>query len=72
MWFLLMKKFYAEHRNENLAPSLALARAQRWLRDLSDDDAKTELGFVPQTVGSEPHRPFSNPYYWAAFTLTGL
>jgi CHAT domain-containing protein len=70
--FLIMKKFYAGYIRDGLKPILALAQAQCWLRDLDEEEVRAELGRLPETIGGEPGRPFSNPYYWAAFTLTGL
>jgi CHAT domain-containing protein len=70
--FLLMREFYAGLKRDAIGPSAALARAQHWLRNLTDDMARSELGFVPETVAGEKGKPFSNLYYWAAFGLTGL
>ena len=60
---LLIRRFYQHHLAERLAPAEALRAAQRWLRDitgaeLDDGSASTD-------------RPYGDPYYWAAFQLTG-
>lgn len=70
--FLLMKKFYEYHRREALVPSVALARAQRWLRLLNHDEVRSELRELPDAAVPETERPFEDLYYWAAFRLTGV
>jgi CHAT domain-containing protein len=69
--FLLMKRFYEEHRAGTALP-LALARAQSWLRDLDSRSAERLLGKKPETASAMTNRPFSSPFYWAAFYLNGL
>ena len=70
--FLLVCKFYELHRKDRLSVVSSLAEAQRWLRDLTRVEAAERLGFEPITVSAQPDRPFSDPYYWASFSLTGL
>ena len=62
--------------NEPMKPSVALQRAQLWLKDLSaqgiDDFVET---FLPTHIGRARLRKddtFSHPYYWAGFTLNGV
>ena len=60
----------------------ALAEARRWLRSLSYQQLKElEVGLPPLARGGilqrpkvesgEALRPYSHPYYWAAFVLIG-
>jgi len=66
-----------------MAPVLAasaLRRAQRWLRDTSNEEL-LEAGYAsaPQSGDRAPQvqafwrkaRPYYHPYYWAAFTFYG-
>jgi len=69
--FLLMRKFYENHVKVGVEPIEALARAQRWLRALNEEEVRRELGEVPQTVRALPDYPFSSPFYWAAFRVLG-
>ncbi|MEG4391068.1 CHAT domain-containing tetratricopeptide repeat protein [Microcoleus sp. BROC3] len=95
---LLTSKFY-----ENLGRfsrlqvgdvAIALADAQRWLRDLTSEELEVLLAdFQPQIsqmfdrlsqssrliaeaslqqIRNRKPYPFANPYYWAAFTATGV
>ncbi|MBC2699114.1 MAG: CHAT domain-containing protein [ANME-2 cluster archaeon] len=79
---LLIKHFYRKHLNEGLPPDQALRSAQLWLRDAS----RQELGETYKSIarmsqneayrelvmGGDPSdKPYTNPYYWAAFTFTG-
>lgn len=82
----LMERFYQAWLDEGLTPAAALCRAQRWLRDvtrqelgdyyasfigrMADDEARHARAAI--RWGGEPgERPYSHPYYWAAFTFTG-
>jgi CHAT domain-containing protein len=60
---LLIRRFYEHHLSERLAPAEALRAAQRWLRDVTG--AELDDGSPPTG------RPYGDPYYWAAFQLTG-
>jgi CHAT domain-containing protein len=79
---LLIKHFYRKHMNEGLPPDQALRSAQLWLRDAT----RQELGETYKSItrmsqneayrelvmdGDPGEKPYANPYYWAAFTLTG-
>ncbi len=80
---LAMTRFYelqlgGGHVGEALPPAAALCRAQRWLRDLTQGDLQRYLLSHPSLDlrgGFEPldpeDRPFSDPYYWAAFVFVG-
>ncbi len=76
---LLMRRFYELWR-AGIGPSEALRRAQRWLRDTSNEEL-LEAGYAsaPQSGDRAPQvqafwrkaRPYYHPYYWAAFTFYG-
>ena len=80
---MLMIRFYQYLLDSNLnsiiepmRPSMALRQAQLWLRDLSaqEIDEFVEV-FLPTHLGRARLREddtFSNPYYWAGFTITGV
>ncbi|KAF5416054.1 MAG: hypothetical protein C5S48_04200 [Candidatus Methanogaster sp.] len=76
---LLIKHFYREHLEKGLPPDQALRSAQRWLRGAT----RKELGKTYKSIDHEAYREFvmngdpgdkayTNPYYWAAFTFTGV
>ena len=83
----LIARFYRELLAGNLTPAEALRRSQNWLRRLSVHDASDllrELRSEPAPAGpfaaqlrsqlrgfDENLRPFAEPYYWAAFTISG-
>jgi CHAT domain-containing protein len=83
---ILMSRFYVEHLGNGLDPASALHRAQDWLRtatarDMSladrferryqegDGDALQPMKYYQ---ANPEVRPFTHPYYWAAFTFTGV
>ncbi len=81
---LLMCKFLELYFNEQNHPSVALTKAQIWLRDSSADQLSTFLIELLQLDNINPiaiqnilaflsegrgrNKPYSNPYYWGAFT----
>ena len=77
---LLMRRFYELWRGGEIGPSEALRRAQRWLRDISNEEL-LEAGYAsPPPFGDRASqvqafwrkaRPYYHPYYWAAFTFYG-
>jgi len=84
----LMIKFYETltPNPQQGAIAIALNQAQQWLRNLTIEEAKQFLNshksqlkggqflifmeYLKQTEHCQ--HPFVNPYYWAAFTATGL
>ncbi len=67
---LLLLKFYELWRGENpIPPDQALRKAQQWLRDSTEREIAPLLG---QRTRTPDHRPFAHPYYWSAFSYTGL
>ena len=80
---MLMIRFYQYLLEGNLnsiiepmKPSMALRQAQLWLRDLSAQEIDDFVQiFLPAHLGRARLRKdetFSNPYYWAGFTITGV
>ena len=66
---LLLTKFYDLWHEQTLPPDQALRQAQIWLRDSTEDKIASLLGYRTNTPN---HRPFDHPYYWSAFSYTGI
>lgn len=75
---LLMERFYHGYLNEGLDICEALRQAQLWLRDVSAQELTNR---IPKGTTHYRHfsrdfkadeRPFAHPYYWAAFTFSGV
>ncbi len=83
---MLMTRFYDLWREAGVPAPEALRQAQIWLRDLSQDAAAldelealaTRAGLRMTSQQADKFlsltlvRKFSHPFYWAAFTYTGL
>jgi CHAT domain-containing protein len=80
---MLMERFYRLWKQDGLAPSEALRKAQIWLRDTTKDqlcaylrqrlDESPAMETLYQAaLLEEPGTPFGHPYYWAGFTYTGV
>ncbi|MFN6518187.1 MAG: CHAT domain-containing protein [Nostoc sp. CreGUA01] len=76
---VLLSRFYTLWRNHHLDPSQALITAQKWLRDAEPRDIVAHCEtFIPELASREGalYRSllldFSHPYYWAAFSYTGV
>ncbi len=84
---LLVGRFYGEWLAEGAAPALALRRAQNWLRRVRVDELMELLRGLrdePAPVGPmaarcrtllrglpPDHCPCAEPWFWAAFTVSG-
>ncbi|MBV9024937.1 MAG: CHAT domain-containing protein [Streptomycetaceae bacterium] len=77
---LLMTRFYQLCHDDSLAPPEALRRAQRWLRDATNDEkAAVFPSYGALAEGRSPlarrmwgtARAHASPRFWAAFTYTG-
>ena len=74
---LLMDRFYhnlldARRPGKTIDKARALADAQRWLRELTHDEAELIIaGLEDAQIPAHPH-PFAHPSYWSAFTLIGI
>jgi len=69
---VLLTRFYELWAGERLTVAEALRRAQLWTRDLTRKDRVAAFPGVDFTgSGQETERPYSNPFWWAAFSLTG-
>ena len=84
---VLMGRFYAEYNSGDCTASEALRRAQSWLRTATVEELRSMLGELrnePGRVGKlavdlrlylfalpKDQRPFAEPYFWAAFTISG-
>ncbi|OLP17409.1 hypothetical protein BST81_16585 [Leptolyngbya sp. 'hensonii'] len=66
---LLFTKFYELWRNNNLPPRQAFRQAQIWLRDSTEAEIAPLSGVLTRNPNN---RPFSHPFYWAAFSYTGV
>ncbi len=83
---LLMQRFYDYHVLRGLSPAAALRESQLWLcnatrRDIGShyssylrlDPVNAQQAHTEMLLqGSLDDRPFENPYYWAAFALSGV
>lgn len=82
---LLMARFYSLWHKEGHTPQEALRQAQIWLRDsttaqkmdLFEQTGHLSAGiaqtFYERIAWDEPdERVFESPYFWAAFTYTGV
>jgi CHAT domain-containing protein len=84
---LVMMKFYDLYLAKGTPPALALRQAQLWLRDAGREEVLAFLAgmrrlgrLLPQheaqlaaslSDGSGDAKPFSHPFYWAAFQFYG-
>ena len=77
----LMTRFYEFWQRDRLEPCAALTAAQRWLRRATRAELESYLPGVltPPLPGSvvapqarPDSRPFSHPYHWAAFAVSGV
>jgi CHAT domain-containing protein len=84
---VLMGRFYAEYNSAVCTPTEALRRAQCWVRTATVAELRGMLGELrkePGRVGElavqlrvnlfalpQDQRPFAEPYFWAAFTISG-
>ncbi|MEO8395912.1 MAG: CHAT domain-containing tetratricopeptide repeat protein, partial [Chloroflexota bacterium] len=85
---LLMRHFYQQHlQDEGLEPAKALRKTQQWLRQAEDSELgladyyarrfadsgnKDVEAFQWMRFYRARRKPFSNPYFWAAFTYYGI
>jgi CHAT domain-containing protein/tetratricopeptide (TPR) repeat protein len=82
---LLMIRFYRNHIELSMEPSLALQEAQTWLRNTTAEEMQL-ASYYEKWAQRDPYafrvmryllkhpslKPFDHPYYWAAFTFTGV
>jgi CHAT domain-containing protein len=84
---LAMMKFYDLHLANRTMPALALRRAQLWLRDVTRQEVLAFVGDMRRSgrlspsqeaqvtsslrEGAAHDKPFSHPFYWAAFQFYG-
>ena len=73
-------KFYEGTLELRLLPAAALRRAQLWLRDATEAELEALASSRPalralrrsrESTVSAKDLPYSEPFYWAAFTLAG-
>jgi CHAT domain-containing protein len=84
---ILTGHFYREYFQEGKTPAQALRAAQNWLRTVTVSELSRhfqELKKDPGPAGAQAararsallgadpgDRPYSHPFYWAAFTISG-
>jgi CHAT domain-containing protein/tetratricopeptide (TPR) repeat protein len=75
---LLMARFYQFWRQDGQGTAEALRSAQRWLRTATrqelirwSDEQQKRHGVSAPPSFPRGERPFSAPFYWAAFTFNG-
>nr|MBA3826122.1 CHAT domain-containing protein [Ktedonobacterales bacterium] len=77
---LLMRRFAELYLREEQKPAQALRNAQRWLRNLSQEELARDYG---NDIARDPDltladfalpqdKPFAHPLYWASFALHGV
>ena len=69
---LLMERFYAAWLKDGLAPSAALRRAQKEVRELEVEVVDREASRAEGRTVHKLKRRYAHPYYWAAWVLWGL
>ena len=73
---ILLTRFYDFWRKENLEPSLALRRAQLWVRDTTSQEKakyfKPDRPDLFQVLILLPPNEFAHPFHWSAFSYTGI
>lgn len=76
---VLLTRFYTLWRDQHLEPSKALITAQKWLRDAEPRDIVAHCEtFIPELASKKGDLyrslkyDYSHPYYWAAFSYTGV
>jgi tetratricopeptide (TPR) repeat protein len=72
--FLLVRTFYAAAADAE--PPVALARARRWLRDVTAGEILREYVDLPPALDflrlrPPADRPFRDPFFWAPFIYVG-
>ena len=74
---VLLSRFYELWRTEKLHPPAALRQAQIWLRDSTGPQLapylkKSNPALAQKFEQALDEHPFAHPFYWAAFTYTGV
>ena len=73
---ILLTRFYDFWRKENLEPSLALRRAQFWVRDTTTQEKakyfKPDRPDLFRVLILLPPHEFAHPFHWSAFSYTGI
>ncbi|MHC0067040.1 CHAT domain-containing protein [Nostoc sp. UIC 10890] len=88
----LMMKFLQNLREaftsgQDVSVAVALNQAQKWLRDITNEDLEKWKSLLPpdiaktktreariissQSENFDPNKPYASPFYWAAFTAIG-
>jgi CHAT domain-containing protein len=68
---VLLARFYRLWRQDGLEMSEALRQAQRWMRDLTAEERNNTLPGIFPDGGAPAARPYSHPFFWAAFQFNG-
>jgi CHAT domain-containing protein len=67
---MLLVRLYDFWRKDKLEPSVALRRAQQWLRDSTDGEKEA---YFPELFAlNQGDRSYAHPFHWAAFSYTGV
>jgi CHAT domain-containing protein len=68
---LLMERFYRYHLEDELAPNVALCRAQRWLRDTTRGELRETFGRYRSADSDRPRLPSDMAEKWFAHYALG-